>query len=141
MKSVQAHGRVLIDTGAFAAGAIRREINHGRAVAILNMLMATARPLLTTNLVVAETHALVLARAGRALALQTLHQIDWSVDVLRVTDEDELAGRAILARYTDKDFSLADAISFAVMDRLGIRDTFTFDRHFAQYGFNILQPS
>lgn len=42
--------------------------------------------------------------------------------------------------YTDKDFSFADAISFVVMERLGITRAFTFDRHFEQYGFTVLTP-
>ena len=43
-------------------------------------------------------------------------------------------------KYQDKDFSLTDAISFAVMERLQITQAFTFDRHFAQYGFTLVQP-
>jgi predicted nucleic acid-binding protein len=38
-------------------------------------------------------------------------------------------------QYGDKDFSFTDAISFGVMERLGIHVAFTFDRHFRQYGF------
>jgi predicted nucleic acid-binding protein len=35
----------------------------------------------------------------------------------------------------DKDFTLTDATSFAVMERLGITYAFTFDHPFTQYGF------
>ena len=36
--------------------------------------------------------------------------------------------------YRDKDFSYCDAISFAVMERLGITEVIAFDEHFRQYG-------
>ena len=41
-------------------------------------------------------------------------------------------------QYDDKNFTLTDATSFAVMERLGMTEGFTFDRNFAQYGFTIL---
>ena len=43
-----------------------------------------------------------------------------------------------MKRYRDKDFSLCDAIAFAVMERLHAKLAFTFDRHFRQYGFDAL---
>ena len=49
--------------------------------------------------------------------------------------------REIIRQYEDKSFSLTDATSFAVMERLRISYAFTFDRNFAQYGFTILTPS
>lgn len=92
--------------------------------------------MLTTNFVVAEAHALHLNRLGRGVARAFLASLDTSSTVVvRVTEDDERRGRAIVFRYADKDFSLTDATSFAVMERLGVRHAFTFDRHFEQYGF------
>ena len=54
--------------------------------------------------------------------------------VIRALPEEEDRGREIVARHSDKDWSLCDAISFAVLDVRGIRRAFTFDRHFLQYG-------
>jgi predicted nucleic acid-binding protein len=58
--------------------------------------------------------------------------------IIRVDEEDERRAREIIFRYDDKDFSLTNATSFAVMERAGISMAFTFDRHFAQYGFTVL---
>jgi predicted nucleic acid-binding protein len=37
-------------------------------------------------------------------------------------------------RHRDKTYSLCDALSFAVMQRLGVRHAIAFDRHFREYG-------
>lgn len=95
--------------------------------------------LVTTNFVLAETHALVLARRNRFLAARVLAEIDASPTlVVRAEEGDERRAREIIERYADKAFSLTDAISFAVMERLRIGVALTFDRHFAQYGFAVL---
>ena len=102
------------------------------------MIAARSR-LFTTNFVVAETHALVLIRRGRLVARRVLQEIDLGrITVVRVSAGDELRAREIIAQYDDKDFSLTDAASFAVMERLRISVAFTFDHHFAAYGLTIL---
>lgn len=63
-----------------------------------------------------------------------------STIIAPVTARDQRRAREILQRYDDKDFSLTDALSFAVMERLAIPNAFTFDHHFAQYGLNVLTP-
>lgn len=89
----------------------------------------------------AETHALLLARRGRTIAARILTEIDHSTAVLvRVSAADERRAREIITTYQDKDFSLTDATSFAIMERLRIGHAFTFDRHFTQYGFTVLEP-
>jgi predicted nucleic acid-binding protein len=78
-----------------------------------------------------ETHALLLRKLGRALAREWL--LTGGLPVIRALPEEEDRAREIIARHSDKDWSLCDAISFAVLDVRGIRRAFTFDRPFLQY--------
>ena len=71
-----------------------------------------------------------------AIARTWLLQNAWLVE--RVSEEDELKAKAIIAGCTDKTFSFTDATSFAVMERLGIKTVFAFDPHFQQYGFQVI---
>jgi predicted nucleic acid-binding protein len=96
--------------------------------------------LVTTNFVVAETHALILARSGRDLAANILQWIDESPTVkIRVDEKDELRARKIIRHFRDKAFTLTDATSFAVMERFGIARSAAFDRHFSQHGFQMVR--
>jgi predicted nucleic acid-binding protein len=51
--------------------------------------------------------------------------------------DEELFSEAVLTfkRHSDKEWSLTDCLSFAVMKRHGIKTAFTFDAHFKQAGF------
>lgn len=60
-------------------------------------------------------------------------------EVVRVATTDEAHAIAILRSHQDKGYSLCDALSFVVMERLGIQEAIAFDRHFREYGkFTIL---
>jgi predicted nucleic acid-binding protein len=129
----------LVDTNAYGALAVVRDQNHRQAVQILTELSQNRRRLYTTNFVVAETHALILTREGREAALRALHRIEnGSTTVVRVDERDEFRARQILQHHRDKDYSLTDATTFAIMERLGIVEAFSFDRHFRQYGFLVI---
>jgi predicted nucleic acid-binding protein len=96
--------------------------------------------MITSNFIVAETHALILSRISRQHALRFLDRISRSAFVVvRLTPEDEARAVEIIRQYDDKNFSYVDASSFAIMERLGIDTAFSFDRHFAQYGFRVLE--
>ena len=132
---------VFVDTGAFFALSFTGDENHRAARSIYERLTAERRQLVTTNFVLAETHALLLNRLNRTIALRVLESIvQSSTRIVRVTASDERLAREILKRYRDKDFSLTDATSFVVMERLGIGTAFAFDRHFAQYGLTLISP-
>ena len=132
---------VLIDTSAYYALSDPRDERRQSALAIQQQLLARHYRLFTTNFILAETHALLLTRLGYHFALQTLQAIDESsTEIIRITAADEQRARAILIQYDDKAFSLTDATSFVVMERLGIPHAFTFDRNFLQYGIPPLMP-
>lgn len=97
----------------------------------------------TTNAVIMETHAVLLSRArdGRRLALAFLDSIpnDSGLTVERIRLDDEQDAVSLLYRHQDKGYSLCDATSFVIMQRLNISEAIAFDRHFREYGrFTIL---
>ncbi len=124
------------DSSGFFAAANRSDDNHEPARRILERAANSSVAIVTTSYVVAETHALFLSKAGREQGIRFLRSLDGSsIRVVRPAGDDEERARAIIYGYADKDFSLTDALSFAVMERLGISTAFTFDRDFQRYGF------
>jgi len=128
--------RVLVDSSAALALLNRRDQWHLAAGAALKQLVDRQAVLIMTNFLLAETHALLLTRMGRAIAREWLLTFDWNL--LSVNSADQELAIKIIGHYRDKDFSLTDATSFAVMQRYNIKTAFTFDRHFKQYGLTVI---
>lgn len=90
--------------------------------------------LVTTLPVLCEIHAFFTRNTNkREIILQDL----WKnrlvrVEVISISDQTNAV--EILRSNRDKTYSLCDALSFAVMRRLGIRRVASFDRHFKQFG-------
>ena len=123
---------VLWDSSAILALLDADDADHGRAVVVADRIVAERRPSFVTNYIEVEAHALLLRKLGRVIARQWL--LSGGLPVLRVLPQEEERAKAILAAHADKDWSLCDAISFAVLESRGARMAFTFDRHFRQYG-------
>jgi uncharacterized protein len=131
--------RVFVDSSVYLALLDQDDEHHREATQIFHQLARERYRQFTTNVLLIESHALILSVLGRAQAAQFLKDMQESHTViLRVRALDEERAKQILFQYADKDFSFADAISFAVMGRFAIRLAFTFDRDFAQYGFTVL---
>jgi uncharacterized protein len=105
---------VFVDTGAFYAALNRKDEHHREAVQLFTRAVEEEWQLVTSNFVVAETHALILTRLGRDLA--TGWPRDVPAEVVRVTAEDEGKAKRIIFGYRAKEFSYCDATSFAVME-------------------------
>ena len=136
-------GSVFVATSAYFAAANRRDANHEPVSALMRSIVVGRQRLVTTNFVLAELHALLLTRLDRLIAAQVLAEVDASDlnTIERVTASDEQRAREIVFGYTDKDFSLTDAISFAVMERLRLTQAVTLDRNFAQFGWVVFNPA
>jgi len=116
--------RVFVDTGAFFALFCAEDRSHEHARALFAEADAKRWRLVTTNAVVIETHALFIARLrdGRRHGIEFLNRMertDFRVERVRVSDEKRVL--ELLRRHTDKDYSLCDALSFVVMERLKLK--------------------
>jgi uncharacterized protein len=123
---------VLWDSSAILALLDADDADHAGAVEVANALASERRPSFVTNYVEVEAHALLLRKLGRVIAREWL--VAAALPVVRALPQDEERARALIARHTDKDWSLCAAISFAVMESRRVRTAFTFDHHFRQYG-------
>lgn len=128
--------QVLVDTSALYALLDKDDGYHRKAVSLLHSLPRRGLSPVLTNFIAAECHALLLSRLGAGTARGWLLKQSWPVEPVNLHDEER--AKEIIRRYTDKTFSYTDATSFAVMERLGIREAFAFDPHFQQYGLNPL---
>jgi predicted nucleic acid-binding protein len=135
-----AAAELLVDTSAWYPLADRAHPDHARLAEVLRDRVAGGIRIVTTNLLVAESHALLLRRAGRGAALRFLNEVVRE-PILVVTSSPEIEARARdewLKRYDDQDFTLADGVSFAVMTERGIGEALALDRHFATAGFRMI---
>jgi predicted nucleic acid-binding protein len=123
---------VLWDSSAILALLDADDADHARAVAVAREIASDARPSFVTNYIESEAHALLLRKLGRTIARQWL--LTGGLPVVPVLPAEEQRAREILARHADKDWTLCDAISFAVLDGRRVGRAFTFDHHFRQYG-------
>ena len=123
---------VLWDSSAILALLDADDADHDLAVTVAHQIASEQRPSFITNYIEAEAHALLLRKLGRALARQWL--LTGGLPVVRTSPTEEQRAREVLARHTDKDWTLCDAISFAVLEARHVARAFTFDHHFRQYG-------
>ena len=132
--------RLFVDTSAWYPLADAGHPDHKSILDELRLRILAGARIVTTNLVVAETHVLLLRRAGRPAAMAFLESVHQAPNQVAYATPERVATAITnwLDAFADQSFSMADAVSFAVMDELGIREVLTLDRHFATAGFVML---
>lgn len=131
---------LFVDTSAWFPLLLRRHPDHPALDAALRKRIAAGDRIVTTNLVLAESYALLLYRGHRDAALTFLRSINAAPNVI-VASTPELEHNALvdwLEPFDDQDFSFTDAVSLAVMRDRGIARALTLDAHFAAAGFEPL---
>lgn len=134
-------GALFLDTAGWFAALSPREKGHDVARDAYVEAVRRGLLLVTTPLVAAETHILILRWRGPRAGLLFLETVFETGAHVIVPLDDEVIAAALsrwIRRFADKPLSLADAVSFEVMRRERITRALTFDRHFADAGFAIL---
>jgi len=133
--------RVFVDTSAFFAHLAVEDANHAQARVLFERADRESWTLIATNAVVWETYTLIRVRArnGREIAMGFLEDIqDGFCEIERVRPLDETRAIDLLRRHADKRYSFCDALSFVIMEQLGIAEALAFDGDFKSYGKFVL---
>ncbi len=125
---------IFVDTSAWYPIAVASHPDHKWLADALTAAVRGGRRVVTTNLIVAETYALLLSRAGQPAALGFLRAVKQSPNEV-VSSTPELEDRAItrlednpLKHYypdLDLDYSFTDAVSREVIAERGIHEVLT----------------
>mgnify|MGYP005854963029 CR=1 FL=1 len=121
---------ILVDTGAWYALADKSDSNHEAAKSFYVEKVGIL-PFVTTEAIVVETWALINAHLGRIAAMSYWSMLlETRLPVLFLEPVEIEIAWVIGKDYPDQDFSFVDCTTFALMERRGITEAFTFDRHF-----------
>jgi uncharacterized protein len=131
---------VFVDSSAWIALFSSRDQHHDEADHVFRLLVTSKQPLITSNLVLAEIHRLLLHRAGSRAAATALQKIDESplVRIEFAGPESHVPAMERLQALRDYDISYADAVSFSIMEALGCHHVLSYDHHFRAAGFEVL---
>lgn len=132
---------ILIDTGALLALADPKDNNRQQAIACLNTIKDHRLPVFVSLPTIYESHRRFLFSLGQVAAAHFLQNIyDGSVNIVRTVEDDEQEGIRLIERYEELRITMTDAVNMAVMIRLGMAVSFSFDRHYLQAGFIRIPP-
>lgn len=125
------------DAFYFLALLNRNDQAHDRAVQAATQLRGR---LVTTEFVLLEVGDAFSEPADRVAFLELVGTLgtDSKVTIKKASSTLFQAGISLFRKRPDKGWSLTDCTSFVVMEREGIAEALTGDRHFEQAGFRAL---
>lgn len=128
---------VFLDTAYLVALLRRDDAHHAAAIALRPQFDG---PLVTTEYVLVELLDSLANTATRASAAAAVGVVRSHPRVKLIAASASLFDEAVALYRSrpDKDWGLTDCISFTVMQREGLTDALTADRHFEQAGFRAL---
>lgn len=128
---------IFIDTAFVIALINRRDKYHPQAQALVKQY--TGRSLLVTDSVLLEVGN-SLARHFRPEAVAVIEQFlnAPEVELVHLTPALFASAFALYKQCSDKEWGLVDCISFVVMQKRGVKQALTPDKHFVQAGFEAL---
>jgi uncharacterized protein len=129
---------VFADTSALFALMVRDDMMHVRAKKCFSYFAEHSVQLISSSFVLVETIALLQRRIGLD-AVQDFHvRIVPLLDVLWVNAEWYARAFQRLSSHGKRDLSLVDCLSFEIMEARAVTMAYTYDKHFKENGFNIV---
>jgi len=141
LSSLRNAREVFADTSYFYALLNPRDEHHPRAIAISKHVEARGATVYTSWDVVVETVTALRYRAGFELAKLFITKAPGNVTILFPFEaERDLAVNIFLQRGRERELSLCDAVSYAIVStRLAWAPCLSFDADFAALGLTILR--
>lgn len=133
-----------MDTSGWLAAANRRVNRHHEVAPVYDDLVNRRARLVTTNLVVAEMHSLIVREEGVQagwMLLDAIHADPVYTVITSTRDLESAATDRWLRPFRDQRFSLTDAVSFEVMRTERIDEALSLDHHFEIAGYRLLPAS
>ncbi len=124
------------DASFWIALSSRRDQYHSQAVAWHEVVERTASKIVTTEAVLWEWLNALSDASTRAIAAEGYRRAhaDRRVEVVPFQPEFSEAAIDLYRSRADKNWSLTDCLSFVAMERRGLTEALTTDRHFEQAG-------
>jgi len=134
---------VFVDTSGLVALLNQDDSLHSLARIRWQELGQTARKVVLTDWILAETGNGLARTGARAAFVETARRFLNSADgrLVDVTLEIMEKALGLYLQRPDKSWGLVDCASFVLMSKEGIFEAFTTDRHFEQAGFTCLLPT
>ncbi|QDA31224.1 PIN domain-containing protein [Thermococcus indicus] len=132
---------IYLDTSALIALFNSRDKNHQAAVAFLETSLKMGVVFLLSRPVLVEYLNGLAKRVGKDVAREQYEAITSSrfIYMENETEKDWSRAWGLFFKYRDsKGIDIFDSLSFAIMERLGLRRVFTFDSDFEVHGFERL---
>lgn len=130
--------QLFLDTAFIQALLNSRDDYHQQAKRLLPRVRAASEVWITEAILVEVGNALSANnRDGAVHFIQQCYRTD-NINVVSVDTALLMQALALYQSRPDKDWGLADCISFIVMQQQNLTDAVTSDRHFIQAGFQIL---
>ena len=125
------------DTSFYQALLNPKDNWHATAVAISNGFRGKV---VTSEYVLCELGALMSHGYLRQLFIELVKELESAprMEIIHGSNQYFEAGLVLFANRPDKEWSLTDCISFALMQEWNITDALTCDHHFVQAGFRAM---
>jgi predicted nucleic acid-binding protein len=135
---------VFVDASAWLAFFNRRDTHQDEARETMARLLRTSVPLVTSTWTTYEAITIIRSKLGygRARRLWQMADNRRIAIMIRVDPDIESAALKPFWRHRDKEWGVVDCASFVIIERIGCRTVFGYDRHFVeasrQRGFTVL---